>query len=166
MEAGHRRRVALEKSVEDQLADLDKTVAAALNHPLWRQAEENRSLRNQIESGIEQTMSIFKSSTIDASIISESKEGGRQYFEATAGVDGRVRLDLATERQREREEAERVAEVRAMEAAHRAARRGRQAAKAQRHAQAVVLVRALVEGLTDNVRPICSPPFTPLAPMV
>ena len=119
--AGQARRRALEMSVDEQLEELSKTVSRALNHKVWDQARDNRKVASEIEGEMVATMQI----NMGPHDPHGAEEGGRNYFEAVAGVEGRVRLDIKRQEQRDREAAERASESAAIKAAHVAARRGR-----------------------------------------
>lgn len=130
--AGQARRRALEMSMEEQLEELSKTVEKALNHKVWDQARDNRKVASEIESEMVATMQI----NLGPHDPHGAEEGGRNYFEAVAGVEGRVRLDIKRQEQRDREAAERAAERAAIKAAHVAARRGRSEMKRRQLASA------------------------------
>jgi hypothetical protein len=119
--AGQARRRALEMSVEEQLEELSQTVNRALNHKVWDQARDNRKVASEIEGEMVATMQI----NMGPHDPHGAEEGGRNYFEAVAGVEGRVRLDIKRQEQRDREAAERASESAAVKAAHAAARHGR-----------------------------------------
>ena len=121
VEAGRRRRASLELSVEEQMAELKATVDKALNHSVWALAKSNKAIAENIEGTMVETMEI----NLGPHDPHGAEEGGRNYFEAVAGVEGRVRLDLKQQEQRDREAAERSSEAAAVEAAHVAARKGR-----------------------------------------
>jgi hypothetical protein len=130
--AGMARRRALEMSVEEQLEELSKTVNRALNHKVWDQARDNRKVASEIEGEMVATMQI----NMGPHDPHGAEEGGRNYFEAVAGVEGRVRLDIKRQEQRDREAAERASESAAIKAAHAAARRGRTEMKRRQLAKA------------------------------
>ena len=130
--AGMARRRALEMSVEEQLEELSKTVNRALNHKVWDQARDNRKIASEIEGEMVATMQI----DMGPHDPHGAEEGGRNYFEAVAGVEGRVRLDIKRQEQRDREASERASESAAVKAAHVAARRGRIEMKRRRLASA------------------------------
>lgn len=130
--AGQARRRALEMSVEEQLEEVSKMVNKALNHKVWKQAQDNRDVAANIEGEMVETMQII----LGPHDPHGAEEGARNYFEAVAGVEGRVRLDLKREEQRAREAAERNAETMAVKAVHVAARRGRIAMKRRQLASA------------------------------
>eukprot|EP01046_Picozoa_sp_COSAG06_P118831 COSAG06_NODE_66040_length_255_cov_0.878205_1_plen_73_part_01 len=73
---------------------------------MWEQARDNRKVAKEIEGEMVETMKI----NLGPHDPHGAEEGARNYFEAVAGVEGRVRLDLKQQEQRDREEAERASE--------------------------------------------------------
>jgi hypothetical protein len=144
--AGEARRRALEMSVEEQLAELSATVNKALNHKVWEQARDNRKVAKEIEGEMVETMKI----NLGPHDPHGAEEGARNYFEAVAGVEGRVRLDLKQQEQRDREEAERASEAAAVKAAHAAARRGRIESKRRQLASAEKVATWMVKKLVRD----------------